>query len=515
MSLRKTSCMACASAKRRCDRGVPACNRCTQKGLPCSYPYQSSWQSVPVAGPSPNGFTWPNIPFLGPLDSLQTIFEQETVQAAGHLNSGFTCIDDPMTWNWDHLSPQAAIDLPVSEQLFTPEANMSNGPPEPRFNEVNNNQNLRLDPSSRPGEPPRHRRKASFRLYRQDVQRPQSVPGFDTILQQTHDIWPRGRDTKTWQFCARELISFVNTFATTATNSFILQPVASGSDSTNAELPLSLQRALSVCATSCTLAGSNRGILDQILETEMQNMLTGSGFLNASGYDATLAAFRQDLAQLQAMVLYQIITLFSTSARQQCLAMEHVPLVASQSRELLLRIQVLELERKNTLSSPFLPLESLSPSVTDLGAYATDRPIRELPESSAPLPLHDKPLHKSEIDSAYRTILISYLARSVHSALTSQTCTLLAELGSLPVFIHSNELDTGISYNESQQAFWSGLRQSGEAQGLNGQNETISYNEFVDRWSQQKELLWLNERDRFVVLLLAACKGVDIVNGQA
>ncbi|KAF5672603.1 hypothetical protein FCIRC_8306 [Fusarium circinatum] len=466
---------------------------------------------MPVAGSSPIGFTWPNAPLPGHSNSSQTIFEQETVQAAGHLNSGFTCIDDPMTWNWDYLSPQAAVDLPVSEQLF---ANMLNGHPEPRFN-GNDNPNLRLDLSPRSGEPLRHRRKSSFRLYRQDVQRPQSVPGFDTILQQTHDIWPRGRDTKTWQFCARELISFVNAFATTATNSFILQPVAPANDSNDAELPLSLQRALSVCATSCTLAGSNRGILDQILETEMQNMLSGSVFHNASGYDATLAAFRQDLAQLQAMVLYQIITLFSTSARQQCLAMKYVPLVASQSRELLLRIQVLELERKNTLSSPFLPDELLSPSVTDLGVYASDQSVRELPESSSPLLLYDKPLHKSEIDSAYRTILISYLARSVHSALTSQTCTLLAELGSLPVFIHSNEPGSDISYDESQQAFWSGLRQSGEAQGLSGQNEMISYNEFVDRWSQQKEMLGLNESDRFVVLLLAACKGVEIVNGQA
>ncbi|KAF5646378.1 hypothetical protein F52700_1808 [Fusarium sp. NRRL 52700] len=515
MSLRKTSCMACASAKRRCDRGVPACNRCALRSLPCSYPYQSSWQSVPVAELPPNGFTWPRTPFPDPLESSQGILEQETVQVASIPNSGFTCMDDSMTWDWDHLSSQAAVDLPVSEQLCTPEASMLNGLPEPCFNGVYNNENLRLDLSPQPGELPRRRRKASFRLYQQDAWRPWYDPGFDKTLQQTHEIWPRGGDTKTWQFCARELISFVNTFATTATNSFILPPVASANDSNDTELqlPLSLQRALSVCATSCTLAGSNRGILDQILETEMQHMLGGSA-LHISGYEATLAAFRQDLAQLQAMVLYQIITLFSTSARQQSLAKKYIPLVASQSRELLLRIQVLELERKNTLSSAFLPVELFSLSATNLGAYSIDRPIRESPGSSAPHLLYDKPLHKSEIDSAYRTILISYMARSVHSALTSQTCTLLAELGSLPVLIHSNEPDSGIYYNESQQAFWSGLRRSGEAQGLNRQNETISYNEFVDRWSQQKEMLGLNERDRFVVLLLAACKGVDIVNGQ-
>uniref|UniRef100_A0A0D2XL22 Uncharacterized protein n=1 Tax=Fusarium oxysporum (strain Fo5176) TaxID=660025 RepID=A0A0D2XL22_FUSOF len=194
-----------------------------------------------------------------------------------------------------------------------------------------------------------------------------------------------------------------------------VDPVASPNSNNHTELHFSLQRALGVCATACTLTDSTRSILDQMLETEMQHL----------------------------------------------------------------------------------------------------RPIRESLENSAPLLLYDKPLHNSEIDSAYRTILISYLARSVHSALISQTCTLLAELGSLPVFIHSNEPVSDISYDESQQAFWSELRRSAEAQELNRQNKTISYNEFADRWSQQKELLGLNERDRFVVLLLAACKGVDTINGQA
>ncbi|RKL18924.1 hypothetical protein BFJ70_g14138 [Fusarium oxysporum] len=514
MSLRKTSCMACASAKRRCDRGVPACNRCAQKCLPCAYPYQRSSQSAPVVRLPPNELTSHDTPFPGPLGSSETTLEQGTVQVADLFDSGFTLMDDSMTWNWDLSSPQAAVDLPTSEQLFTLESNMLTGLPEPLFNGINNNQNLRVDVSARPGDPPRHRRRAYFRLCQQDVHRPRYIPGIDPTLQ-TNEIWPRGRDTKTWQFCARELLSFVNAFATTTTNSFILQPVASPNSNNHTELHFSLQRALGLCATACTLTDSTRSILDQMLETEMQHLVSGFGLHNVLGHSATLSAFRQDLARLQAMVLYQITTLFSTSARQQFLAKKYEPLVASWSRELLLRIQVLELQKKETLSSPFLPIELLHPSATDLEAYPNERPIRESLENSAPLLLYDKPLHNSEIDSAYRTILISYLARSVHSALISQTCTLLAELGSLPVFIHSNEPVSDISYDESQQAFWSELRRSAEAQELNMQNKTISYNEFADRWSQQKELLGLNERDRFVVLLLAACKGVDTINGHA
>ncbi|KAF4473207.1 hypothetical protein FAGAP_13364, partial [Fusarium agapanthi] len=473
-----------------------------------------SWQSAPVVRLSPNELTSHDTPFPGPLGSSETTFEQGTVQIADLLDSGFTLLDDSMTWNWDRSSPQAAVDLPTSEQLFAPEVNMFNGLPGPLFNGINTSQNLRVGLSPRLGEPLRHRRRAYFRLCQQDVRRPRYIPGIDPTLQ-AHEIWPRGRDTKTWQFCARELLSFVNVFATTATNSFILQPVASPNSSNHTELQSSLQRALGFCATACTLTDSTRGILDQMLETEMQHLVSGFGLHNVLSYDATLSAFRQDLARLQAMVLYQITALFSTSARQQFLAKKYEPLVASWSRELLLRIQVLELQKKETLTPTFLPIELLNPSATDLEAYPDERPVRESPENAAPLLLYDEPLDNSEIDSAYRTILISYLARSVHSALISQTCTLLAELGCLPVFIHSNEPDSDISYDESQQAFWSGLRRSAEAQGLNRQNKTISYNEFADRWSQQKESLGLNERDRFVVLLLAACKGVDIVNGQA
>ncbi|WDK15311.1 C6 zinc finger domain-containing protein [Colletotrichum graminicola] len=39
MSLRKTSCLSCVASKRRCNRALPACQRCSRQSLSCRYPY--------------------------------------------------------------------------------------------------------------------------------------------------------------------------------------------------------------------------------------------------------------------------------------------------------------------------------------------------------------------------------------------------------------------------------------------------------------------------------------------
>ncbi|KAF4334214.1 hypothetical protein FBEOM_11956 [Fusarium beomiforme] len=511
MSLRKSSCMACVSAKRRCDRGVPSCNRCAQKCLPCKYPYQRSGILSPVVGLPLNDFTSPTTPFLG---SSESALEQGTFPVADLIDPGFQPTDDSITWSWDILGPQAAIDLPPPEQFFTPGANILNDLSSSLINDINCNQNSGADLSQRTGDAQRHRRKAYSRLCQQDLLRLRSTPDIGQALQ-THEIWPRGRDTATWQFCAKELLSFVNAFATTASNPFILQPVASPNSNEYTQLPLSLQRALGVCATAYTLTESSRDVLDQLLETEMEHLAGDFGSHSVSNYDPTISIFRHDLARLQAMVLYQIITLFSTRARQQLLAKKYEPLISSWSRELLLRIQVLGLQKKGTGSPCLLQTERRHNSAANTQETFGDiGSVIEFPEAKVPLLPHEKPLHESEINSAYRTVLISYLARSVHSALIYQTCPLLAELGSLPVSIHSNEPGSDI-YIESRQAFRGETLLNQEAPELSKLSKTISYNELADRWSQQKDFWGFNEHDRFVVLLLAACKGVDIINGQA
>ncbi|KAI9740504.1 MAG: hypothetical protein M1834_005084 [Cirrosporium novae-zelandiae] len=38
--IRKKACISCSHAKTRCDHGEPFCNRCTLKGLECTYAHQ-------------------------------------------------------------------------------------------------------------------------------------------------------------------------------------------------------------------------------------------------------------------------------------------------------------------------------------------------------------------------------------------------------------------------------------------------------------------------------------------
>ena len=43
----------------------------------------------------------------------------------------------------------------------------------------------------------------------------------------------------------------------------------------------------------------------------------------------------------------------------------------------------------------------------------------------------------------------------------------------------------------------------------------MSYNDFADLWGQQRSMPGLDIHDRFILLLIVACKGVDVMNPTA
>ncbi|KAH6886804.1 hypothetical protein B0T10DRAFT_490367 [Thelonectria olida] len=364
----------------------------------------------------------------------------------------------------------------------------------------------------------RHHLQSSQRT-RQSVQLVSNIP--PTLS--THEIWPRGRDFETWHFCARELISFVGSFATTASSPFIVQPSGQFSASSHLGLHSSLQKALGVCAAYCTLDKAHRHVFQRMLETEIQLLVesskTGdtqpncpsSSGIHGHGLNQVLVAFRQDLARLQTMTLYQIIGMFSTDAGRRRLAKEREALLASWTRELLLRIQVLA-PQSNVIpsfcsnSSTFPDLSTNDPD----DAHDQHSIIDDSHLDSTSLSWYEAPLQQEEMVSAYRTILASYLVRSVYSVLSYQTCALLGELGSLPIYMPQKQPHRDLS-TVSPQGPWSEMRQNAEIRGLmNTENQTISYNDFADLWSEQSWNAGLEGFDRFTILLLVACKGVEI-----
>ncbi|KAF4455932.1 C6 finger domain-containing [Fusarium albosuccineum] len=356
-------------------------------------------------------------PFLG-LESI------DNLDIAEFLNFGSTDIDGPtIVDTWDPLSPQRPANL---EQLPAPG----------------------------------HQRKRRHRACQQTRQTSIPLP--------LQDIWPRVREVETWKFCAKELLSFVTLFATTATSSFILQPAGN-------RLHTSLRRALGVCAASYTLSEQP---FDQLLEDEMQHLTEAStvgdmSVMPGDAYSQTLSAFRQHLARLQAMALYQIIGLFSDNTRRQRRAKQHEALMASWTRELLLCIQLLELKSKEE-----------TPIFRDFDLNNPESVTEGPPAFSS---CHNTPLQKEEIESAYKTVLVSYFARCVNSILRDQKWGLVVELSWMPVLVppqQGTKVETHDFFDE--------------------EIHTMAYYDFADLWGQKKSMPGLDAHDRFIVLLLVA-----------
>ncbi|KPM45143.1 hypothetical protein AK830_g1317 [Neonectria ditissima] len=276
----------------------------------------------------------------------------------------------------------------------------------------------------------RRLRQASAHRFKRDrhksQRRQQNLQSTFKIAQSlsTLDVWPRGRDIETWNFCAREFTSFVTSFATTGSSPFILHSVFEDRSKPHIQLHVSLQRALGVCAAHGTLGGSNQHFFTQLLDTEVQQLIESSKFGNVpvtyhsvletqeDGLSDSLSAFRASLARLQSMTLYQIMGLFSNDAGRQRTAQHQEALMASWTRELLLQIQVLELQSKSSsLSFSISPINSsLGTAGPDEGQYEDPLESESLPDSLAFLQ-DNMPLQREEVMSAYRTIVISYLVR--------------------------------------------------------------------------------------------------------
>ncbi|KAH7021946.1 hypothetical protein EDB80DRAFT_693867 [Ilyonectria destructans] len=522
MSLRKTSCAACVSAKRRCDRGTPACRRCIQKTLVCEFPYPITQTppNEPLIDGSTSSGLWNWLDNTPLLESVNEIGLGDFEMAAmPDLTSS------PLDLAWDALYPPPPCEpQPPVRQISEQQGNIENETLEsllgPWLDQSTCIRSRSVGKARGDSQVSRHRHKQHHRnsqRIRESI--PRALPA--------HEIWPRGHDAETWNFCAGELMSFVASFAATASSPFILHPALRLRIKPHVQLHHSLQRALSVCAAHSTLGDQGRLVLSQLLETEVQQLIESSKSGNTLAYhppisdthvnksNSALFAFREALARIQAMILYQIIGLFGAVAGRQRPGKQHEALMASWTRELLLHIQVIELQPKTVPPSSWTSSASSSLDTDELDGARYHESGEPLPDA-LPLLRDTMPLQEEEIWSAYRTILVSYLVRSVYSALTSQTCSLLAEMGSMPVLVSRQEQQRPDEANTvSRQDLWVNIRDKAEARGLlNAGRQTISYTDFVHLWNGQNWTPGLEGYDRFTVLLLVACKGVEIFTCQ-
>jgi hypothetical protein len=76
---RRKSCAVCIKAKRRCDLGLPACLRCTQRKLDCRYPAGRTSRPESTRTPAASGARHPRGPDVGTLTHEQRVPGDYTV----------------------------------------------------------------------------------------------------------------------------------------------------------------------------------------------------------------------------------------------------------------------------------------------------------------------------------------------------------------------------------------------------------------------------------------------------
>ncbi|GJC95844.1 C6 finger domain-containing protein [Colletotrichum higginsianum] len=265
--------------------------------------------------------------------------------------------------------------------------------------------------------------------------------------------WVRFEDEATWRYCANEMLSYISLYATSGTS-----PITGSMSGESSIFSPVLGRALGICAAHGTLVGTQGRVFNQLIDRELEDLVAASQ--SAPVHDGRWerryfeAVVMDTTARMQALTMYQIIRLFSDKARDLQKAAAHEALFASWARELQLQVQMLQ------------------QSAPSRGSAAVIGPAVDAADPKA-------------IDAAYRAILISYAVRAVHSVLNDKTC-----------------------------AVWDDLFTLVMPASLSGQARLL-YPEYVIQWEMKSTPTLYEDDRRLSDMVVAACKGVDVVVQQA
>ncbi|RFU73447.1 c6 finger domain-containing [Trichoderma arundinaceum] len=320
---------------------------------------------------------------------------------------------------------------------------------------------------------------------------------------------PMLHDADRWTFCANKMVSYIGTFSKTASTDFI----------TPYNLQSPLTAALGLCAAHMTLTGSGRVILDKLIEAEIDNLIwyvpqrttlsvtdlsTCGDVKNCFTPTNDLQFFREELARVQAMTLYQIMRSFASDATQRRQAAQHEPLLAAWTTSLQERIHKLLCTTDQNIPNR---------SVSSFSALIRPEQSAWGPANGHYARLDDctfdsGPLREDELESAHRTILISYFVRAIFAVVTFGICPLISELESLMVSVPA-------SVRGRRQGFGAGKSCSSRTfSPLDSQacdDSRLSYKELLALW-EQGFMSTSDLEDDYTQLLLVACKGVGVLS---
>ncbi|BCS05393.1 Zn(II)2Cys6 transcription factor domain-containing protein [Aspergillus luchuensis] len=214
MSLRRTSCLSCVAAKRRCDLERPTCARCRKKNAVCQYPYPP------------------------PQNTQDQIANVSTTSDSGILEVS------------DIMSVDSCIDrstiLYPGEEYIDPLLWFPDGPTSPA-------QGWAVEPD-------------------EWSSKTRAIDGLSLssllprLERRVLEFWPRVNDMQTWRFCIRTFLGYVDHFLNTGT----LPLVESSTDSKGGLSPI-LREAYGVCAAYRTCQHAAQPFYLQLLKAGVSN----------------------------------------------------------------------------------------------------------------------------------------------------------------------------------------------------------------------------------------------------
>ncbi|OQE15360.1 hypothetical protein PENFLA_c032G01444 [Penicillium flavigenum] len=263
----RKSCLACVQSKRKCDKGLPKCQRCLAKNIDCEYNPRYPGRRRQTTGRNVEE----NIAFAEPV--------------VEELSRGWQLQRSP-------VRPTAATLSPYSNDIFF---NIPTGP----FNLESIPQDDFLN----------------------------STVFEDAVAQQVpNDIQRCPSDTTTQarvEFTAKKLAVIPNIFSQQGQTMFIHRYLF------QERSPPALQDALSACALYCLKNTENQTLVFRNLEHKRKQLI--------SSMDPLISPKTDLLEALQALILYQIISLFDGDIRLRAQAEADEPVLLMWAAQLTLR----------------------------------------------------------------------------------------------------------------------------------------------------------------------------------
>ncbi|KAL2812887.1 hypothetical protein BDW59DRAFT_36317 [Aspergillus cavernicola] len=262
---------------------------------------------------------------------------------------------------------------------------------------------------------------------------PPSLSSITRFVGSLGEVQPIQGSTQSWQWVIDQLKSYPPEFAQRAQTIFIHRELYRD------EMPQPIRTAFGVSSTSCLISETNRATLFRVVDAEVLELLKPTG-------PTTLL---DELARLQALVLYQTIRLFHGDIAQRAVAEQQQGILMTWSLKLVARSQS-EVRHETAARHAWIVAECIR-----------------------------------------RTAIVVYFLYGVNSVFRDGICIGLHTLAKLP-------LSTALTRWDSEGDDGHYLEAGG----------TISYETFLALWlvSTPRKL------DPFEKLLLVPCQGLDTVN---